>query len=47
MSKYIKFQVSEDRFTKLKKYGFERIDQYMNNLIDQSEQMEKENGRKY
>ena len=38
MSKYIKFQVSEERFTKLKQHGFERIDQYMNDLIDRDEE---------
>ena len=44
MTKFVKFQVSEDRFTKLKQYGFEKIDQYLNILIDRDEQMEKNNG---
>jgi hypothetical protein len=37
MTKYIKFQVSEERFTILKAKGFEKIDQYMNELIDRAE----------
>lgn len=34
MSKYIKFQVSEDRFTKYKQIGFENIDRIVNEALD-------------
>ena len=44
MTKFVKFQVSEDRFTKLKQLGFENIDHYLNTLIDRDEQSEQNHG---
>lgn len=46
MSKYIKFQVSEDRFTKYKEIGFENIDRIVNEALDLLEQTEKKNGNR-
>jgi len=46
MSKYIKFQVSEDRFTHYKAIGFENIDRIVNEALDDYEQKQKkENNR--
>jgi len=45
MTKWIKFQVSEDRFTHYKQIGFEKIDSIVNKALDQYEQNgEDENG---
>lgn len=43
MSKYIKFQVSEDRFTHYKAIGFEQIDSIVNKALDNLEKMEQSN----
>lgn len=45
MTKYIKFQVSEDRFTKYKAIGFENIDRIVNEALDLFEQKEQNNER--
>lgn len=41
MSKYIKFQVSEERFTNYKTIGFENIDKIVNEALDDYEQKQK------
>lgn len=45
MTKYIKFQVSEDRFTKYKEIGFENIDRIVNEALDLFEKKEQNNDR--
>jgi len=45
MTKYIKFQVSEERFTKYKLIGFENIDRIINDALDLFEQKEQNNGK--
>ena len=41
MSKYVRFNVSEERFTQLKALGFENIDSYVNSALDAVESKQK------